>query len=584
MGELDALEAAFTTAEPRTTHAAPAATGASITSGYDRRLLSLRKAEHGRYARCLDGGHDYPSDSEASLAVVDAMVARHYTDGEIWHTLEGTQLFASRVARKGEEHARHLYANEIEKARRVVTPFPRDPADRGPPTRTLKVAAPADVSTLSGNGHGADALQEPEPLSLPTGDDFISRYVRYAAQRTDAPLQAHELSAVVILSSLAGPSPYLPIATSQRGWRLCLWGMYVVNSTVGRKTTTINLAKEVIAEVLGREALIEWEGSPQGLIQRLQERDGEASVFARDEYSGLMAQMNRAGGHLAGLPQLFIKAFDGGVLENIRTRKKVRKDGPKVEDTDRVENPYLAKLTASTWDSFMERCTIDNVLDGYLARFIFVTGAADPKPLPVLTTSMQAEFDAIVDHATRFSQRARATSALEIGGEVIDLAWQLEQKWLAEAIQSSRPDAAGPAMKRLAEAVLKTAALLAIDESVGTETPAVTSNHFARALEFGGRWKTCTMQVVEALGSTSFMRDIEAVLSTVLAHPKGIQVRDLMRKHRRLRQRDFEEILDTLQTREQVEVLQVSSPRGRPPRIVYPFGHGPGQEAIDGEG
>ena len=41
------------------------------------------------------------------------MVARHFTDGEIWRTLEASQLFSARVTRKGEEHTRRLYANEM---------------------------------------------------------------------------------------------------------------------------------------------------------------------------------------------------------------------------------------------------------------------------------------------------------------------------------------------------------------------------------------------------------------------------------------------------------------------------------------
>jgi len=194
--------------------------------------------------------------------------------------------------------------------------------------------------------------------------------------------------------------------------------MYIVNSTVGRKSTVITLATDVLEEVLGAHAVIQWEGSPQGLIQRLQDREGQSSVFARDEYSGLMAQVNRAGGHMAGLPQLFIRIFDGGVVENIRTKKKVTKDGPKVEDTDRVEHPYLPMLTASTWDSFMDRCTIDNVLDGFLARFAFVTGAAEPRPMTISTASMDAEWDALVEHAAAFHRKATTLLGIVITPDV----------------------------------------------------------------------------------------------------------------------------------------------------------------------
>src|SRR5690606_26258741 len=146
-------------------------------------------------------------------------------------------------------------------------------------------------------------------------------YVEYASERTDAPPEAHELMAAGMLSALAGPGVRLPLASKPRGYSLCLWTGYVVNSTDGRKTTTLDLAADLLRDVLGDEALIPWEGSPQGLIQKLQARDGKAAVFLRDEYSGLLAQINR-GGHMAGLEQTFIRAFDGGRLENIRTRKK----------------------------------------------------------------------------------------------------------------------------------------------------------------------------------------------------------------------------------------------------------------------
>lgn len=569
MSELEALESVF--GQPPATRTNIAArTSASVTGGYERRLASLKGASGHKYERCLEGDHSYTSDSEASMAVVDAMVARHFSDGEIWATLQPSALYAARVERKGEAHARQLYAAEIAKARQLVSPFARDPGEERRQVRVVRGVGPSFAVPPS---EPPDLI----PLTLPAGNDWLSQYVRYASVRTDAPLEAHQLMAAVVLSFLAGPMVRLPIATSRRGWNLCIWGMYIVNSTVGRKSTVIGLAKDILIEVSGPEALIEWEGSPQGLLQHLQERDGIGAVFARDEYSGLMAQMNRSGGHMAGLPQLFIKAFDGGVLENIRTKKRLTKSGPKEDDTDRVEMPYLPKLAASTWDSFMERCTIDNVLDGFLARFAFVTGSAEPRPLPLLTASMNAAFDALVAHAKTFERKAHAVSSVTLTEDVVALAWALEQRWLREAAECSRPDAAGPSMKRLSETVLKLAGLLAIDAAAVGEQPAITPAIFATAEEVGERWKVSTLRVVESLGATSFMRDVDAVCDTIRQHPLGIQVRDLSRKHRRIRLRDFDEILLVLEEREQIEVVEVSGERGRGrhKRVAYPFGHAP---------
>src|SRR6266705_2571236 len=91
--------------------------------------------------------------------------------------------------------------------------------------------------------------------SMPA-DSFLSRYVAYAAQRTDAPEAAHELMAAGILSALAGPQPRLPLATNVHGVPLALWTLYVVNSTTGRKSSTVDYAVDIVQEVIGRDAII----------------------------------------------------------------------------------------------------------------------------------------------------------------------------------------------------------------------------------------------------------------------------------------------------------------------------------------
>ena len=319
--------------------------------------------------------------------------------------------------------------------------------------------------------------------------------------------------AVGILSALAGPRPAIPISTSTRGDRLIQWQCYIVDSTIGRKSTVLNFARDLLKEVLGETALIEWEGSPQGLIQRLQERDGQSAVFVRDELSGLISQMNK-GGHLAGLSQTLIRAFDGRVLENIRTRKCNKSTGEVSADSDRVESPYLVMLTATTWQAFVERASIDNVLDGLLARFVFVTGSADPRPLQTLAASLQHEWAELVDRARAYHQKAQVVSRLEVEDEVLEAVWALEQSWSQKAKASTRPDAASPALKRLSEVVLRTAGLLALERvPVAVQAPCIRLEHFVPAEAMGQRWVRSTLKVVEALGATRFQRDADAVAS-----------------------------------------------------------------------
>lgn len=521
----------------------------------------------------------YRSPSEADLALcghlafwtdrdaarVDALFRQSGLMRPKWDERRGDRTYGELTIEKTISDCRETY-------RGPSRPVARSVSDTTPATvPPVTAATPAGAQELDDRpAPEAPTIEEAPPFAIVTpAASFVTRYIEHVSQRTDAPPEAHELMALGILSALAGPRPRIPIATSTRGDRLVLWTTYIVNSTIGRKTTTINFARDLLATVLGENAIIEWEGSPQGLIQRLQERDNQAAVFVRDEYSGLLQQMNR-GGHMAGLEQTFIRSFDGRVLENIRTRKRNKTTGEWHRDTDRVENPYLVKLTGTTWNAFIARATIDNVLDGFLARFIFVTGSAAPRRPGSTTPAIEADWTALIQAGRDYYERARLIDVLNVDNDVLDASWALEQQWAARARQSTRPDAATPSLKRLAEAVLKVAGLLAIEDT-SIMQPCITLDHFRMARAMGERWITNTLQVIEALGATSFQREADAVADTVRQHPHGIKLSDLYRAHRRLKKRDFDEILSALETQEVIGRVEADHQgKGRPPVAYRP--------------
>jgi hypothetical protein len=351
-----------------------------------------------------------------------------------------------------------------------------------------------------------------------------------------------------------------------------LWILYLVNSTAGRKSTVIDLAIDLVRDVLGEAALIFWEGSPQGLLQRLQARDGEATVFVRDEYASLMAAFNK-NGHLSGLPQVLIKAFDGSPLENVRTKKK-GPDGEKHSDTDRVEHPYLAQFAAAPWDAFIQRATVDNLLDGFLPRFVVITGSAAGRPLPLLTPSITAARAALSAQLNTYILRAQSIQHVLLAPDVLEAQWSLEQTFLRLAETSGRPDAAGPSLKRLAETALKVAALLAIEDATNGVL-SIRIEHFTLATRITTRWADSSVRLVEALGATSFQKECTSVFQTIQQRP-GVSVSLLYRTHRRLRKREFDEILEALDLQGRIRIeTQPTSTHGRPPRLVYPIGGAP---------
>src|SRR5262249_27025146 len=144
---------------------------------------------------------------------------------------------------------------------------------------------------------------------------------------------------------------------------------------------------------------------PEALIQAMAARDHATSVFARDEYSGLLAQMKK-GGYTAGLAQDFIRAYDGLPIVMARTAKMNRKTGERVDDTDRVREPYLVKLCAATRTAFIETATIEDVLDGLLARFVFTSGSADERRAQPMTSAIEEAWLTVIGSARSFHDRA----------------------------------------------------------------------------------------------------------------------------------------------------------------------------------
>jgi hypothetical protein len=445
-------------------------------------------------------------------------------------------------------------------------------------------AAPAWISAIPPASGAPAETEEPEPLLASRAPfmivtpraSFITKYVEMAQQRTDAPPEAHELTAAGVLSALAGPRPRIRLAHAMNGVPLNIWTMNAAESTEARKSTTLDIGLEILTEVLGQQVILPWEGSPQAFIQKLAERDGSASVFARDEYSGLLAQINR-GGHMAGLTQTFIRAFDGKPIENARTRKRVRKeDGEvtKVDDTDRANEPYLVKLCATTRTAFLEHATIDNVIDGFLARFIFTTGTAAPRRPSEWTEAIEQATQGVLVHARDFHNKASRVLRINLAPEILDLVWDLEKQYGAAARTSTRPDAAGPSMKRLTDAVLRVAALLAIDRSTDDGVTIIPAD-FEAAAAMGNRWKVTTLEILESLGRTRFLADCNAVMATVRARPDGIKLSTLYRAHRGIRKRDFDEILEALALQDRIKRETPATGRHRPPTVIYPWASAP---------
>ena len=118
-----------------------------------------------------------------------------------------------------------------------------------------------------------------------------------------------------------------------------------------------------IGEVLSPDDfLMGTEGSPEGILTELQDRDGKASIFHRDEITGFIDAAVRKE-YNAGILQSLTSLYDG------RPEKRTLRSG-----TINVKKPRLIIWCGGIKTQMQEAVTIEHIRSGFLPRFIVVSG------------------------------------------------------------------------------------------------------------------------------------------------------------------------------------------------------------------
>lgn len=139
-------------------------TGRGVGADYVTKLRRLGS----RWRDVLATPAPHDELSETRMALIDALVKRNFTDGEVFETLAASAWLADLARRKGEKHAEHLIAVEIAKARSVVTPFPPDPPETPIDFSDIRRQRQStNGSTPHEDPEDADTREPSKPRSLP---------------------------------------------------------------------------------------------------------------------------------------------------------------------------------------------------------------------------------------------------------------------------------------------------------------------------------------------------------------------------------------------------------------------------------
>lgn len=380
---------------------------------------------------------------------------------------------------------------------------------------------------------------------------WVERYIDWARNLGDAAHQYHQASAFIALSSLLSGSVRLP--TSFGTIIPNVWFMILADTTLTRKTTSMDLGMSIVDEV-NDDVLLATDGSLEGMFQSLSTRPGKPSVFLRDEFTGLIEAMTKRD-YMAGFAEMLTKLYDGKVQKRVLKRETIS-----------VKDPIVIVFAGGIKSRMQLLLTTEQISSGFLPRFIFITAESDVdrvRPMgPPTAKDLGARAaivnelreihehydqreDVVVAGKTMFSNRPKAFIA-----ELTDDAWlrynQLETTLMKIGVNSMLPEIYTPLYDRLGKSILKAAILIAAARQRDNKV-VIELEDILRALYYGEGWRAYAKEIVSEVGISTDERRLKAVFATV--ERTGGCTRSVLMQSHRMTAKEADWVLATLEQR-----------------------------------
>jgi len=187
-------------------------------------------------------------------------------------------------------------------------------------------------------------------------DNFIEEYVKYASEICDAPTEYHIANAMFMISAVTLRKVYLE--TSYMRLYPNIWVLLLGKSGISRKTVSMNIALDILREVLPDNELPS-DVTPEQLIVELESLP--VGYMIRDEMSGFFDMLNRD--YMSGIKDTLMKVYDCIDKYGRSTRKY----------TVNIKDVYVSILGATTPSRLFETVSACDFEVGFLSRFMLIT-------------------------------------------------------------------------------------------------------------------------------------------------------------------------------------------------------------------
>jgi len=450
------------------------------------------------------------------------------TEDELWNE----------VCRSYDDPANKAVKNSVEAAERTRL----DEAETNPQHRARKLAS--DVSLLTPG----------ERPNVPS-DTIVDKYTEWAKTCTDAPETYHRSGALCLLTSIFGEFGRCPV---RRDANLTLWFMMLGPTTRARKTTSMNLWVDILAELQdGRyNYLLGSDVTGEALSVVLPKKDGRTSVFFRDEAHGLFDEQNKKH-YLTGLKEKFTDLYGGRVPVALRA-STAGLEGDENEQKAAIKaRTNFVMFLAGTLNQVTEVLTIKDYQSGHLARFLI--SEADPPPM---TRDMmysdqydgsEDSFDGLrhtllnrLRDARDFWQERTPPGALRLIPfeskawlRLQDAQWDLYRATLDHEMH----DVMEATAKRMGDSLMKTCVLLAMAE--GQEK--VEMPHVLKAMSLAEEWYAHAVTVAGKIMHSSWSARQEEILGMIRGRLDGITQAEIYARFRhKMQEREIDSDLSVL--------------------------------------
>jgi hypothetical protein len=409
-------------------------------------------------------------------------------------------------------------------------------------TKRLQTVAPLEESGL---------LTSAERERVAGIKTFVEDFIEWASSLGDAAVQYHQGGAFIILSAILSGSVFLP--TSFGTVKPNLWFMILADTTLTRKSTAMDIAMDMLAEV-DSDAIMATDGSIEGLFQGLSTRPGKPSIFLRDEFSGLLEQITKKD-YYAGMAEVLTKLYDGKLQKRLLRKETIE-----------VRDPNLIIFAGGIKNRVQQLLKFDHVSSGFIPRFLFLTAESDlakVKPLGPPTTLDTSERDRLLQYLIDLKQFYDQVDIIETpqgakipqrhkwAASLTPEAWERYNKFEKDAqtiaLKSERPDLMTPLYDRLSKSMLKAVLLLAAVRRRDVSGIYIDVDDILLGIKYAEGWINYAIDIVNGIGASASEQQMEGVFNNIKKHP-GISRSTLMRNYH-LSAREADAIFITLEQR-----------------------------------